>query len=77
MHATMISSPYYEKDGAIKVAYVYKGNEYTFDYLAPYGYKPAIGKIYSAKEKPITAVRLQDNELLGEYVYDASKVRGA
>ena len=79
MHAAMISSPYYEKDGAIKVAYVYKGNEYTFDYLAPdTDTSQPLENIFKGVGKPITAVRLyRDNELLGEYVYDASKVRGA
>ncbi len=79
MHGTIINSPYYEKEGAIKVAYVYKGNEYIFDYLAPdTEIDQPLENLFKGVGKPITAVKLyKNNELLVEYVYDASKVRGA
>lgn len=79
IHGVGISSPYYQKDKAIKVAYIYKGNEYTVDYLAPdTDIHQPLENLFKGVGKPITAVRLyRDSELLVEYAYDGSKVRGA
>lgn len=79
MHGIAISSPYYGKEGAIKIAYVYKDNEYPVDYFAPdTDINQPLENLFKGVGKPITAVRLyRENELLIEYLYDASKVRGA
>ncbi|MCP4257956.1 MAG: hypothetical protein GY774_10575 [Planctomycetes bacterium] len=79
LHATGTSSPYYKKEGAIKIAYVYKGNEYMYDYLAPNtDVNQPLENIFKGVGKPITAVRLyRDETLLVEYLYEESKVRGA
>lgn len=78
-HGTITSSPYYEKKGAIKIAYVYKGREYVYDYLAPdTEINNPLENLFKGVGKPITAVRFyRDNELLVEYLYESSKVRGA
>ena len=78
-HGNIISSPYYEKEGAIKITYVYKQRECTYDYLAPEtDVNQPLESLFKGIGKPITAVRLyRDNELLVEYVYETSKVRGA
>lgn len=78
-HGTIINSPYYEKEGAIRIAYVYKGNEYTYDYLAPdTDVNQPLENIFKGIGKPITAVRLyKDDNILVEYLYEEAKVRGA
>lgn len=79
VHATGTSSPYVGNKDAIKVAYIYKGIEYIYDYLAPdTDINQPIETIFKGVGKPITAVRLlRGEELLVEYVFDATRIRGA
>ena len=52
------SSPYFGKGDAIIVAYVYKDNEYIYDYLAPdTDINQPIDTIFKGIGKPIIAVR--------------------
>lgn len=79
LHGTFTSSPYANNEAAIKVAYVYKGIEYIWDYLAPdTDIDQPIENIFKGPGKPITAVRLyRGNDILVEYLYDATRIRGA
>lgn len=79
VHITGTSSPYVANKDAIKVAYVYKGIEYVYDYLAPdTDINQPIETIFKGVGKPITAVRLlRGDEVLVEYLFDPARVRGA
>jgi len=79
MHANLINSPYSKQEGAIKVTYEYKGTEHTYDYLSPdTDIDQPLENLFKGVGKPVTAVRLYRNDdLLVEYIYDVSKVRGA
>ena len=78
-HGTMNNSPYYKMEGAIKVAYLYQGREYIYDYLSPEtDVTQPIENIFKGVGKPITAVRLyRDDEVIVEYLFDETKIRGA
>lgn len=79
VHATGTSSPYVEKNDAIKVVYVYKDKEHIYDYLSPdTDINQPIDAIFKGIGKPITAVLLyRGNEVLIEYVFERAKIRGA
>ena len=78
-HGIIINSPYNGVPNAIKLAYVYKGHEYVYDYLAPdTDVNQPIENIFKGVGKPITAVRLyRGDELLVEYLFESTKIRGA
>ena len=78
-HGTIINSPYYGVPNAIKLTYVYKGQEYGYDYLAPdTDANQPLENIFKGVGKPITAVRLyRGADLLIEYLFEATKIRGA
>jgi hypothetical protein len=79
VHGTFTSSPYVDNKDAIKIAYVYKGIEYIWDYLAPdTDINQPLEAIFKGVGKPITAVRLyRGDEILVEYRFDATRIRGA
>lgn len=79
VHAQVINSPFYGVTNAIRVAYVYKGKECDYDYLAPDTViDQPLENIFKGIGKPITAVRLyRGTDLLKEYRYEVTKIRGA
>lgn len=72
----IINSPYMGVNGAIKVTFVLKGEEFTWDYLSPdTDINQPIEYYYNAGE-PITAVRLyRGDEVIVEFEVDSSKIR--
>ena len=79
VHATFTSSPYVGNEDAVIVKYDYKGREYIWDYLAPdTDINQPLGTFFRGFGKPVTAVRLyRRNDILVEYIYDATRIRGA
>lgn len=78
-HGQVTSSPFMNNPDAIKVSYIYKGREYIWDYLAPEtDTNQPLENLFKGIGKPITAVRLsRGDQILIEYIYDASRIRGA
>jgi hypothetical protein len=79
VHATGTSSPYLNLPGAIRLSYMYKGREYDYDFLSPdTDVNQSLENIFSGVGKAITTVRLyRGKDLLVEYKFESSKIRGA